>query len=151
MKTPERRSGVFIINFEHISHLVQAFLLLTLNMKLTAGFILQIIHHALLQGLFEKYLPLNPFLITQKMKFSIKDFFSKCGQISCFLRILSNLLKKSLMENFIFCVLSEKYSLFIPAENIRMTVFSRNHNLAQLPAKIYLFFKVNDRSIRKWC
>ena len=36
MKTPERRqwrcSGVFIINFEHISHLVLVFLLLTLNM-----------------------------------------------------------------------------------------------------------------------
>ena len=27
-----RRSGVFILNFEHISHLVLVFLLLTLNM-----------------------------------------------------------------------------------------------------------------------
>ena len=27
-----RRSGVFIVNFEHISHLVLVFLLLTLNM-----------------------------------------------------------------------------------------------------------------------
>ena len=33
-----------------------------------------------------------------KMKFSIKDFFSKC-----YLRIWSHLLKKSLMEIFIFC------------------------------------------------
>ena len=40
---------------------------------------------------------------TQKMKFSIKVFFSKCYQIHSFLRIWSNLLKKSLMENFIFC------------------------------------------------
>ena len=36
IKTPERRqwrrSGVFIVNFEHISHLFLAFLLLTLNM-----------------------------------------------------------------------------------------------------------------------
>ena len=39
----------------------------------------------------------------QKMKFSIKDFFSKCDQICSFLRIWSHLLKKSLMENFIFC------------------------------------------------
>ena len=39
----------------------------------------------------------------QKMKFPIKDFFSKCGQIRSFLRIWSHLLKKSLMENFIFC------------------------------------------------
>ena len=35
----------------------------------------------------------------QKMKFSVKDFFSKCDQIW----IWSHLLKKSLMENFIFC------------------------------------------------
>ena len=27
-----RRSGIFIVNFEHISHLVLVFLLLTLNM-----------------------------------------------------------------------------------------------------------------------
>ena len=38
------------------------------------------------------------------MKFSIKDFFSKCNQIYRKLQILSHLLKKSLMENFIFCV-----------------------------------------------
>ena len=37
------------------------------------------------------------------MKISIKDFFSKCDQIRSFLRIWSYLLKKSLMENFIFC------------------------------------------------
>ena len=39
----------------------------------------------------------------QKMKFSIKNFFSKCEQICSFLRIWSHLLKKSFMENFIFC------------------------------------------------
>ena len=36
IKTPEqriwRRSGIFTVNFEHISHLVLVFLLLTLNM-----------------------------------------------------------------------------------------------------------------------
>ena len=37
------------------------------------------------------------------MKFSIKDFVSKCDQIRKELRIWSHLLKKSLMENFIFC------------------------------------------------
>ena len=36
------------------------------------------------------------------MKFSIKDFFSKCDQIRSFLPIWSHLLKKSLMENFFF-------------------------------------------------
>ena len=39
----------------------------------------------------------------QKMKFFIKDFLSKCDQIRRNLRIWSHLLKKSLMENFIFC------------------------------------------------
>ena len=41
IKTPEwrqwRRSGAFIVNFEHISHFVIVFLLLTLNMKLPTG------------------------------------------------------------------------------------------------------------------
>ena len=37
----------------------------------------------------------------QKLKLSIKDFFSKCDQK---LRIWSQLLKKSLIEIFIFCV-----------------------------------------------
>ena len=39
----------------------------------------------------------------QKMKFSLKDFFSKCDKIRSLLRIWSHLLKKSLKENFIFC------------------------------------------------
>ena len=41
IKTPERRqwslSGVFIVNFEHISHLDLVFLLLTLNMQIPTG------------------------------------------------------------------------------------------------------------------
>ena len=36
------------------------------------------------------------------MKFSIKDFLSKCDPIRSFQMIWSHLLKKSLMENFIF-------------------------------------------------
>ena len=41
-------------------------------------------------------------ITAQKMKFFIKDFFSKFDKIQSFLRIWSHLLKKSLMENFIF-------------------------------------------------
>ena len=57
--------------------------------------------------------------LAQKLKFSIKDFFSKCDQIRssispdtpeiCFLtfsgsiNFLPHLLKKSLMENLVFC------------------------------------------------
>ena len=37
-----------------------------------------------------------------KTKFSITDFFSKCYQIHCFLQIWSHLLKKPVIENFIF-------------------------------------------------
>ena len=40
---------------------------------------------------------------SQKMKFSIKDFFSKCDQIRRKVQIWSHLLHKSLMENFTFC------------------------------------------------
>ena len=36
------------------------------------------------------------------MKFYIKDFFSKCDRIRSFLQIWSHLMKKSLIENFIF-------------------------------------------------
>ena len=37
-------SNVFIVNFEHISHLFLAFLLLTLNMKMLTGLYLSKIH-----------------------------------------------------------------------------------------------------------
>ena len=43
----------------------------------------------------------------KKMKFSIKDFFSKCCQIRSFLWIWSHLLKISLMKNFIFCAVMD--------------------------------------------
>ena len=36
----------------------------------------------------------------------MKNFSSKCDQIRVKLRILSHLLEKSLMENFIFCAVS---------------------------------------------
>ena len=42
------------------------------------------------------------------MKFSIKDLFSKCDKIRSFLRIWSDILKKYLMENFIFCAVLDK-------------------------------------------
>ena len=40
------------------------------------------------------------------MKFSIKDFFSKCDKTRSFLRIWSHLLKKSLTENLFFVQLN---------------------------------------------
>ena len=47
IKTPERRqlrrSGVLIVNFEHNSHFVLVFLLLTLNKQMPAGMLLEAI------------------------------------------------------------------------------------------------------------
>ena len=42
-------------------------------------------------------------LTLHKNEVFVKDFFSKCDQIRGKLRIWSHLLKKSIMENFIFC------------------------------------------------
>ena len=47
--------------------------------------------------------------IEQKMNFSIKNFFIKCDQTA--LRIWSNLLEKSLMQNFFF------YAVIISLKN----------------------------------
>ena len=47
------------------------------------------------------------------MKFSIKDFFCKCDQIRRKLWIVSQLLKKSLLENFIFCAVQQEMIIII--------------------------------------
>ena len=47
------------------------------------------------------------------MKFSIKDFFSKCDQICSFLRIWSHLLKETLMENFTFCAVVFLFTILL--------------------------------------
>ena len=52
------------------------------------------------------------------MKFSIRDFFSKYDQIRSFLWIWSHLLKKALMENFVFCAALSRY---IVRANIEIT------------------------------
>ena len=57
-----------------------------------------------------------PSSTAQKIKFAIKDFFSKCDQIRKKLRIWSHLLKKSLMENFIFCAVLLQISIIMPRD-----------------------------------
>ena len=47
-----------------------------------------------------------------KNGFPIMDFFRKCDQICSFLRIWLNLLKKSLIEEFIFCAVKLLKSYF---------------------------------------
>ena len=60
----------------------------------------------------------------QKMKFSIKDFFGKCDQIRRKLRIWSHLLKNSLMENFIFCVVAWIYKkCYVKGKIYQLTIF----------------------------
>ena len=65
----------------------------------------------------------NDFFTAQEMKFSNKDFFSKCDQICSFLGIWSHLLKKSLMENFIFVQCSIK----IPSFNEKLSLLKILH------------------------
>ena len=73
--------------------------------------------------------PITLFHTAEKMKFSIKDFCNKCDKIRRKLWIWSHLLKKSLMENFIFCAVSENYmvyrSLSHPSRNISDSSDSR--------------------------
>ena len=60
-------------------------------------------------------LALNDLTVTaQKLKFSIKEFFSKCDQICSFQQIWSHLLKKSLMENLVFCAVGVNSSFPVP-------------------------------------
>ena len=62
----------------------------------------------------EKLNGLYPQFTAQKIKFSITDFFSKCDNICRKLRIWPHLLKKSLMENLVFCAVdSDIYRVFL--------------------------------------
>ena len=51
------------------------------------------------------------------MKFSITDFFRKYDQILRELRMWSHLLKKSVMENFIFCAVYILIDLIVFAKH----------------------------------
>ena len=81
------------------------------------------------------------------MKFSIKDFLSKCAQIRRFLWIWSHLLKKSLMEKFIFCTVRRKeYARFKDniweADLVEMeSLSSNNKNVKYLLCVIDVFIK----------
>ena len=83
-------------------------------------------------------------LTIQKTKFSIKHFVSKCDQIGIFLRIWSHLLKISLMENFIFCVLSHPgCSHFAIFPKIYFCYDS------EFPLHLFLFIALYDNHF--WC
>ena len=63
------------------------------------------------------------------MKFSINDFFSKCGQIRRKLWIWSHLLKKSVMENFIFCAVILYYFIILSLA----TTLTKNYGSPKQP------------------
>ena len=60
------------------------------------------------------------------MKFSIKDFFSKCDQIRRKLRIWSHLLRKSLMVNFIFCTVTPLFNGSSYAHSLSSKIIQRH-------------------------
>ena len=82
---------------------------------------------------------------TQKMKCFIKDFFSKCDQIRSFLRIWSHLLKKFLMENFIFCAVIPKKDFFTKKllYLAKETIFYEWRKFSYMPWKISYTFRKN--------
>ena len=69
------------------------------------------------------------------MKFSIKDFFGKCDQIRSLLQIWSNLLKKSLMENFIFCAVSVGSTVLKIIQDRAMDINSSMNNPMVFPSE----------------
>ena len=75
----------------------------------------------------EKSCELSVRLTAQKLKFSIMNFFSKCDQIHRILWVWLYLLKKSSMENFIFCAVIQRSTenLFT---HLGWTVFARIDN-----------------------
>ena len=79
-------------------------------------------------------------LTAQKMKLSIKYFFSICDQIRRKLRIWSQLLKKCLMENFIFCAVS----LFVCVISTPSTS-RKPHYLSDLSNFDALLYKTNNK------
>ena len=83
-------------------------------------------------------------IIAQKMKFSIKYFFSKCDQIRNFLRIWSHLLNKYIMENFIFCA----RIVFASSEQLFNKTLHKNDYLIKKQLDRYLRVqKVNSKNI----
>ena len=64
---------------------------------------------------------------TKNMKFSIKDFVSRCGQIRRKLRIWSHLLTKSLMGNFIFCAVYISHK-----KNFRGNTTQEDHSFSEI-------------------
>ena len=101
---------------------------------------------------------------TQKMKFSIKDFFNKCDKICIFHRIWSHLLQKFLMGNFIFRAVrartlwktelmvqipKEIHNIF-PLYRIAIVAFQRVYRIGPLFSLDYSLFSLIIVSDSSW-
>ena len=80
----------------------------------------------------------------QKMKFSIKDFFSKCDQIPKIPADLVTLLNKSLMENFIFSVVIVNFQVSVSFLILTLTILEnckvKTVGLLNKPASLRRYF-----------
>ena len=83
-----------------------------------------------------------------KLKFSFRNFFSKCQQILLFLRICPHLLKKSLIRNLIFWAVVKRGTekLAIPV-NSALCLISNRHRGAKLKDKLQSI----RGAIAVWC
>ena len=87
--------------------------------------------------LWYKYYKCCSLYTAQEMKFSIKDFFSKCAQIRKKLRVWSHLLRKSLMENFIFCAVLGELWYGITVQKMKFSIKD-------------FFNKCDQRCLKRW-
>ena len=76
----------------------------------------------------------------------VKEFFSKCDQISSFLRIWSHLSKKSLMENFIFCAVQMEIGKLNFPQNMEINFNDLQLNLSNVTV---CFMKMQNFLISK--
>ena len=96
---------------------------------------------------FKKYAPHKKYgnlTLQKKIKFSIKDFLSKCDQIRKKLRILSHLLKKSLIL-FVQCNSKSWCGNFVETHSFRVVEFWQlNWNSTEIVG----FHKISQQKIR---
>ena len=82
------------------------------------------------------------------MKFSITNFFSKCDHIHRQLRIWSRLLKKFLLENFIFCVVTAlilltRLKLVFQSSRKQWIIFSKHF--------FFIWWEVRSEEVARRC
>ena len=82
----------------------------------------------------------------QKMKIFVKDFFSKCDQIHRKLRIWSYLLKKSLMENLVFCAV-----VMLSKTVEHVSIYVTHKQYCSRKAKLVLKLSSNSHSTISVC